>query len=113
MAGWVTGNIGKKLWGGGGMVDYIKQPTKLDQEPINRSLYLLYHALKSTLSRVDIRSPSTGAFISYTMPWSQPFPSRFIYRTALRGGFARTQFKDPIKTELDRVYYFTSHSPMI
>ena len=42
-----------------------------------------------------------------------PFPSRFIYRTALRGGFARTQFKDPIKTELDRVYCFTSHSPMM
>ena len=40
------------------------------------------------------------------------FPSRFIYRTALRGGFARTQFKEPIKTELDRVYCFTSHSPM-
>ena len=33
-----------------------------------------------------------------------PFPSRFIYRTALRGGFARTQFKDPIKTELEGVY---------
>ena len=40
------------------------------------------------------------------------FPSRFIYRMALRGGFARIQFKDPIKTELDRVYCFTSHSPM-
>ena len=25
------------------------------------------------------------------------------------GGFARTQFKDPIKTELDRVYCVTSH----
>ena len=22
----------------------------------------------------DDRSPSIGAFISYTMPWSQPFP---------------------------------------
>ena len=33
-----------------------------------------------------------------------PFPSRLIYRTALRGGFAHTQFKDPIKTELDGVY---------
>ena len=42
-----------------------------------------------------------------------PFPSRFIYRTALREGFARTQFKDPIKTELDRVYCFESHSPII
>ena len=35
-----------------------------------------------------------------------PFPSRFICRTALGGGFALTQFKDPIKTELDRVYFF-------
>ena len=35
-----------------------------------------------------------------------PFPSSFIYRTALRGGFARTQFKDLIKTELDRVIFF-------
>ena len=42
-----------------------------------------------------------------------PFPSRFICRTALRGGFARTQLKDPIKTELDRVYCFTSHAPMM
>ena len=25
------------------------------------------------------RSPSIEAFVSYTMPWSQPFPSRFIY----------------------------------
>ena len=58
------------------------------------------------------RSPSAGASISYTMHWSQPFPSRFIYRTALRGGFALTQFKNPIKTELDRMYCFTSHSPM-
>ena len=31
-----------------------------------------------------------------------PFPSRFINRTALRGGFARPQFKEPIKTELKR-----------
>ena len=35
---------------------------------------------------------------------STPFPSSFILRTALRGGFARTQFKDPIKTELDKQY---------
>ena len=42
-----------------------------------------------------------------------PFPSRYIYGTALKGGFARTQFKDPIKIELDRVYCFKSHSPMI
>ena len=62
-----------------------------NQEPINRSLYLLYILCLGV----------------------NPFPSRFIYRTALRGGFARTQFKDPIKTELDRVYCFTSHSPMI
>ena len=33
-----------------------------------------------------------------------PFSSGFICRTALRGGFAHTQFRDPIKTELDRVY---------
>ena len=30
-----------------------------------------------------------------------PSSSRFIYRTALGGGFARTQFKDSIKTEQD------------
>ena len=41
-----------------------------------------------------ISSLSIGAF----------FPIRFIYRTALRGGFALTQFKDPIKTVLERVY---------
>ena len=29
-----------------------------------------------------------------------PFASRYIFRTALRGGFAHPQFKDPIKTEL-------------
>ena len=41
-----------------------------------------------------------------------PFPSRFIRGTVFRGGFARTQFKDPIKTELDRVYCFMSLSPL-
>ena len=42
--------------------------------------------------------------LSPLISWVNPFPSRFICRTALRGGFARTQFKDPMKTELDRVY---------
>ena len=56
-----------------------------------------------------IRSPSTGASFSYILSLRvDPFPSSFIYRTALRGGFARTQFKDPIKAELDRVYCLSS-----
>ena len=35
-----------------------------------------------------------------------PFPIRFVYRTALKRGFAHKQFKDPIKTELDKVYCY-------
>ena len=70
--------------------------------PISCSNRVLLH----TLFASSYRSPSTGASISYTKSWINPFPRRFVYGTALTGGFARRQFRDPIKTELDRVHCF-------
>ena len=52
-------------------------------------LYLPYYVLESTLYRVDL----------------------FIERLSGRESFARTQFKDPIKTELDRVSTVLRHIP--
>ena len=62
-------------------------------------------ATENTFSNITItKSPLTGASIFTTFLSPDPFPSSFIFRTALRGGFPLTQFKDPIKTELDRVF---------
>ena len=72
----------------------------------------MIHYINYFMIAFRARSPSTGASISYTKPWSQPFPEQIFYRTALREGFSGIQFKDPIKTEPDRVLCFTSHSPM-
>ena len=79
-----------------------------------------YTLVRKQLQRIcgDIRSVLAGAHQQEPLSpilclGVNPFPSRSVYRTALRGGFARIQFKDPIKTELDIVYCFTSHSPMI
>ena len=57
------------------------------QEPINRSLYLPYYGLESTLSRGDL----------------------FIER--LSGEVSQPHSSKTIKTELERVNCFTSHSP--
>ena len=60
-----------------------------NQEPTNSSLYLLYYALESPLSRVDL----------------------FIER--LSGEVLHAHSSKTIKIELDRVYCFTPHSTMI
>ena len=83
------------------------------------SLYLLGHDVTVTADILDMARyvHLAGAHQQHLLLCLgvNPFPSRFIYRMALRGDFARTQFKDPIKIELhvDRVYCFTSHFPRI
>ena len=69
-----------------------------DEKSINDKLTLI---LARSLRTVFSRSTSGGASLSLILGLEvNPFTSRFIFRTARRGGIACSQFKDPIKTEL-------------
>ena len=57
---------------------------QIDQEPINRSLYLLYYALESTLSRVDLFIERLSGEVSHARSSKTQSKQSLIERIVLR-----------------------------